>query len=173
MLATLGSGALDAGARIRVAAAWSPPTDLSALARARGDQWATGVMGCTLATCADKLAQASPVTYVDGSDAPLYLVNSSDEQVPLSQAQALNDRLGAVAVDHRLDVLPGSRHALDYRGDAWAPTLAFLDKYLGAAPAAADDSSSPAAVVAAVAIVVILVAAAGFGVRRVVRQRRR
>ena len=173
MLATLGSGALDAGARIRVAAAWSPPTDLSALARARGDQWATGVMGCTLSTCADKLAQASPVTYVDASDAPLYLVNSSDEQVPLSQAQALNDRLGAVAVDHRLDVLPGSRHALDYRGDAWAPTLAFLDKYLGAAPAAADDSSSPAAVVAAVAIVVILVAAAGFGVRRVVRQRRR
>jgi acetyl esterase/lipase len=174
MLATLGSGPLDAGARIRVGAAWSPPTDLSALARSRGDQWATSVMGCTLSTCADKLAQASPVTHVDGGDAPLYLVNSSDEQIPLSQAQALNDRLGAAAVDHQLDVLPGSRHALDYRRDAWAPTLAFLDKYLGAAPVPADDSSSsPGAVVAAVAIVVILVAAAGFGVRRVLRQRRR
>jgi acetyl esterase/lipase len=174
MLATLGSGALDAGARVRAAAAWSPPTDLSALARSRGDQWASGVMGCTLSTCAEKLAQASPVTHVDGSDAPLYLVNSSDEQVPLSQAQALNDRLGAAAVDHQLDVLPGSRHALDYRRDAWAPTLAFLEKYLATAPAPADDSSSsPAAVAAAAAIVVVLVVAAAFGVRRVVRQTRR
>ena len=84
MLATLGSGALDQGARIRVGAAWSPPVDLAELARIRGDQWSSPLLGCTLATCPDRLAQASPVTFVDRTDAPLYLVNSTNELVPLS-----------------------------------------------------------------------------------------
>ncbi|MGH9265319.1 MAG: prolyl oligopeptidase family serine peptidase, partial [Acidimicrobiales bacterium] len=133
MLATLGTGDLDRDARIRVGAAWSPPVDLTALARSRGDDWAARLMGCTPATCPDRLAQASPVTHVDGSDAPLYLVNSTEELVPLSQAQAMADRLRLAGVDHRLDVLPGTRHALDFREDAWAPTLAFLEEHLGEA----------------------------------------
>lgn len=126
MLATLGEGR----ARIRVAAAWSPPTDLTALAGSRGDGWARPLLGCTRDTCPDTLAQSSPVNHVDGNDAPLYLVNSSDELVPLSQAQALVRKLESAGVDHRLDVFGGNRHALDFRDDAWAPTLAFLERYL-------------------------------------------
>jgi acetyl esterase/lipase len=130
MLATLGRGRLDRDARIRVGAAWSPPVDLAALARSRGDEWATRVMGCGLAVCPDRLVQASPVTHVDGSDAPLFLVNSTDELVPLSQAQSMAERLRSAKVDHRLDVLPGNRHALDYREDAWTATVTFLEEHL-------------------------------------------
>ena len=155
MLATLGSGARDADARITVGAAWSPPVDLSALAKSRGDEWARRLMGCTLVTCPDRLAQASPVTHVDGSDAPLYLVNSTDELVPLSQAQSMAARLKGAGVDHRLDVFRGNRHALDFRADAWAPTLAFLDRHL--APAE-DGDSFPTVPVVLAAVVVVVVA---------------
>jgi len=171
MLATLGSGALAQDARIRVGAAWSPPLDLSALARSRGDGWANPLLGCTLAACPDRFAQASPVTHVDRTDAPLYLVNSTDELVPLSQAEAMAERLKASGVDHRLDVLPGTRHALDFRADAWAPTLAFLERHLVApgATAPGEEPSSGSPVVFGAGAVAIL-AGAGALVRR--RRRR-
>jgi acetyl esterase len=143
MLATLGSGALDDGARIRVGAAWSPPTDLTALAGSRGAGWIGPLLGCNQQTCPDRLAQASPVTHVDRSDAPLYLIHSTEELVPLSQAEAMAAKLQAAGVDHRLDVLPGNRHALDFRDDAWNPTLAFLETHLER-PEPEADSGSPA-----------------------------
>lgn len=159
MLATLGRGALDRDARIAVGAAWSPPVDLQALAGSRGDQWAVPLIGCTVRTCADRLAEASPVNHVDGSDAPLYLVNSTDELVPLSQAQAMAGRLQAAGVDHQLDVLTGTRHALDFRQDAWAPTLAFLDRYL--AEPSAGRSFPTVAVAAGLALLVLVVVLMG------------
>jgi acetyl esterase len=165
MLATLGTGGLDSDARIKVGAAWSPPVDLTALARSRGEDWSTRLMGCTPATCADRLAEASPVTHVDPTDAPLYLVNSTDELVPLSQAEMMAARLRAAGVRHRLDVLPGNRHALDFRADAWAPTLAFLEKHLAGAQGESSFPSSP--------LVIGLVAAAGCGGGLVVLRRRR
>jgi acetyl esterase len=141
MLATLGSGAGDEGARIRVGAAWSPPTDLVALAGSRGAGWIGPLLGCNRETCPDRLAQSSPVTHVDRSDAPLYLIHSTDELVPLSQTEALAGKLKAAGVDHRLDVLPGDRHALDFRDDAWNPTLAFLETHLEGSPTESNDDS--------------------------------
>ena len=157
MLATLGRGPRDEGARIRVGAAWSPPVDLTALAGSRGNEWVRPLFGCSAESCPDVLAQASPVNHVDASDAPLYLVNSTEELVPLSQAQAMAERLKAAGVDHRLDVFPGNRHALDFRDDAWGPTLAFLETHLapqatGGARAGGGDGGSPVAVVAGVAV---------------------
>jgi acetyl esterase/lipase len=116
-------------------------------------------MGCTLATCPDRLAQASPVTHVDDDDAPLYLVNSTDELVPLSQARAMAARLRAAGVDHRLDVLPGTRHALDFREDAWGPTVAFLDKHLTAPTSTRPSRGSWPVVLAAVSASLVIVAA--------------
>jgi acetyl esterase/lipase len=165
MLATLGSGPLDRDARILVGAAWSPPTDFTALARSRGDRWAGGLFGCSVATCPEKLAEASPVTHVDRTDAPLYLVNSTDELVPLSQSETMAERLRAVSVDHRLDVFPGNRHALDFRADAWAPTLAFLDRHL-AAPAGDDGSSIPTVAILGAAAVAVAVGAFALSRRR-------
>lgn len=164
MLATLGSGGLDRDARIRVGAAWSPPVDLSALARSRGDEWAGRLMGCTLATCPDRLAEASPVTHVDETDAPLYLVNSTDELVPLSQSQAMAARLRAAGVGHRLDVLPGTRHALDFRQDAWAPTVAFFERHLVAPKEGRSFPSVPL-------IGMLLIAGSAAGVGLLLRRR--
>jgi acetyl esterase/lipase len=130
MLATVGRGALDAGARIRVGVAWSGPMDLSALARSRGDQWGVPLMGCSLAACPDRFAQASPITQVDRSDAPLYLVNSTEELVPLSQTQAMDTELRRAGVAHDVQVLPGNRHALDYRDEAFPRSVQFLDQHL-------------------------------------------
>jgi MYXO-CTERM domain-containing protein len=152
MLATLGRGALDQGARIRVGAAWSPPVDLTALAGSRGASWIGPLLGCNQQTCPDRLAQSSPVTHVDGTDAPLYLASSTEEVVPLSQSQAMADRLKAAGVDHRRDVYAGNRHALDFRADAWAPTLAFLEEHLAAD---ADDDGAPPLMEAAVAVTVL------------------
>lgn len=158
MLATLGSGARDEGARIRAGAAWSPPTDLTALAGSRGAGWIGPLLGCDRETCPDRLAQSSPVTHVDRSDAPLYLIHSTDEMVPLSQAEVMASKLQAAGVDHRLDVLPGNRHALDFRDDAWNPTLAFLETHLeGPEPEA--DSGSPAAWMAGIGAGVLVAAA--------------
>jgi len=66
MLATLGEGSQETGARIRVAVAWSAPTDLTELARLRGDEWGVPLLGCTLADCPQRYADASPITHVDG-----------------------------------------------------------------------------------------------------------
>lgn len=167
LLATLGQGALDADARIKVGVAWSGPMDLTALTRGRGDAYARQLMDCTLDACADRFEQASPVTHVDRSDAPLLLFNSADEQVPLAQAQAMDERLGQAAVEHQLEVLPGSRHSLDYRDDAWPATLAFLDAHLGQ-PAGSPSASTSAPVVAVLTGVVLLggLAAGRLAVRR-------
>ena len=168
MLATLGSGSLDAGARIRVGAAWSPPVDFTALAGSRGDRWAAPLFGCTRSTCGDLLAQSSPVNHVDGSDAPLYLVNSTEELVPLSQAQAMAEKLKAAGVEHRLDVFPGNRHALDFRDDAWNPTLAFLETHLEAT----DGGGETSPVVPIAAGVVVVGLAAVLLLRRAASRRR-
>jgi acetyl esterase/lipase len=163
LLATLGEGPLDTGARVKAGVAWSGPMDHTELARERGDDWAMQVMGCTLAACGERFDQASPVTHVDRSDAPLLLFNSTDELVPLRQARAMDARLGRAGVDHELRVLPGDRHALDYRDEAWPATVAFLDRYLRRGRA----SSSPrtAAVVTA-AVLAAGLAAGAFATRR-------
>ena len=149
-------------------AAWSPPTDFTALARSRGEQWVAGLFGCSVATCAGELARASPITHVDPTDAPLYLVNSTEELVPLSQSEALAERLDAAGVHHRLDVLLGNRHALDFRDDAWAPTVAFLDDHLSGRTVHGHEPSSarPWIVLAAAAVALVLVG------NRVIRRRR-
>ena len=55
-------------------------------------------------------------------------------------------------MDHRLDVYPGNRHALDFRVDAWGPTLAFLEKHLAATP---EEDEAPPFLEAALAVTVL------------------
>ena len=169
MLATSGAGRIDTGARVAVAVAWSGPMDLAALARTRGDAWAVPLMGCPLSACPERFAQASPTTHVDMSDAPLMLVNSTDELVPLSQAQAMESRLEQAGVPRQLDVYPGNRHALDYRDDAWAPTARFLESHLSGAGATPGRTSVGTVVFL---VVVVLVAVAGSAAIMVVARRR-
>ena len=172
LLGTSGDGDLGAGARIRVGVAWSGPMDLSALARSRGPGWSSRLLPCSPGDCPDRWAEASPTTHVDGSDAPLLLVNSTAELVPLAQAETMAGRLRAAGVDHRLDVLPGNRHALDYRSDAWPATVEFLARYLepeatGPGEDVDGDDGLPVALVAsALAVAAVAGVAVALGRRR-------
>lgn len=170
LLATAGEGRLFTSSRVLVAASWSGPMDLSALARQRGDGWATPLMGCTLAACPEQFQQLSPVTQVDASDAPMYLINSTDELVPLSQAQAMADRLRAAGIDHQLDVLPGNRHSLDFRADAWPATVRFLQRHLEGDDPRGDSSVGTVMFFVAGGLAIAVIAA---GVGRGARRRRR
>ena len=130
LLATLGSGSLEEDARVRAAVAWSAPLDLTRLARERGDAWGAPLIGCGLAACPDRYAAASPITHVDGSDAPTFLITSEEEIVPATQSFDMAIRLEDEGVTVRLTRLKGSRHALDYRDEMWGSTLNFLDTHL-------------------------------------------
>ena len=119
------------------------------------------------------LGAPASVPAVAAAGAPLYLVNSTDELVPLSQARAMAERLADAGVAHQLDVLPGTRHALDFREDAWAPTVAFLDRHLATGGGTGAGSGGGGVAVAAVAAAATLaLAAAGYLALRRCRRRR-
>ncbi|MEA2973703.1 MAG: hypothetical protein QOG82_2161 [Actinomycetota bacterium] len=133
MLATLGDGPPDRNARILVAASWSGPMDLTALAAAGGDDLAALsalLLPCPPATCPERWDAASPITHVDPTDAALLVANSSDELVPVDQAQAMAARLDVEGVANQLVIVPGPRHGRDLGEDVWRQTVAFFDHYL-------------------------------------------
>ncbi|MEA2687078.1 MAG: hypothetical protein QOE93_2273 [Actinomycetota bacterium] len=130
MLATLGDGPPDRGSRILVAASWSGPMELTFLIGGPLVLLSTALLACLPTACPDRWADASPVTHVDATDAPLLLVNGSAELVPVAQAEGMAFRLEAAGVDHELVIVPGDRHGHALREDVWPATVAFLDKYL-------------------------------------------
>ena len=86
-------------------------------------------------TCAN-VTKASPVTYVDKTDAPMLLATSDNELVGLDHATTMDAALKAAAVVEQLVVFPGDRHAQGYADDIWPQTVAFLEQYVGRPPAA-------------------------------------
>ena len=137
LLATLGHGSLARGARIGVAVSWTGPMDFTI----ESDTYSS-VMGTTLVRdflacapadpgCLATETAASPITYVDRSDAPMLIVNSEAELVPVDQATRMDGALTAAGVAHRTVVLPGIRHAGAYGPDVWDDTVAYLERYLG------------------------------------------
>ena len=139
LLAVNGSGPTDTGSRIAVAASWSGPMNLLTLLNHATQSQRTAVLefvGCTnpkASHCRDKLLAASPATHVDRTDPPLFMANSANEAIPVSQPNAMAKVLAAKDRLYRLDVLPGSRHSARYAGDVEQPTIAFLRQYLGLA----------------------------------------
>lgn len=164
MLAVLGSGRQDTGARIAAAVSWSGPMDLTALAKERGDSWAVPLMGCSLAACPDKFAEFSPITHVDGTDAPLSLINSKNELVPISQTEEMAKKIEDQQAITQVQRLDGTRHALDYRDEVWAPTELFLQKFI--------DPPGKTSVGTGVFVVTLVVMVAGAAVAFVVARRR-
>lgn len=130
MLATVGNGSQTRDARIRVGVAWSGPMDLVALARERGDSWGVPLLGCPVNACEDRYAQASPITHIDKTDSPLFVINSTAELVPVSQAQSMGTRMEDEGQPLQLRLIEGNRHALDYREEVWNSTELWLEKHL-------------------------------------------
>jgi acetyl esterase len=130
MVAT--KGADDPATRVSAVASWSGPTDMAAIVKTGSQDIAdnvVGFIGC-LQTCPDRFTAASPIEFVGPTTSPVLLVSSTNEQIPLSQATAMKAKLLAAKVPVSLVVYQGTRHALEYQQNAWAPTLAFLTKYL-------------------------------------------
>ena len=138
MLAALGDGKLDKGARIAAAVSWSGPMDVTTVAAIvdGGNPLPQGAaittfLGCETGACPAETAQeASPFTHVDRTDAPTLLANSDAELVPLALVQPMVDALEAADVENELIVYPGNRHARALLPDVWPDTLAFLDEHL-------------------------------------------
>jgi acetyl esterase len=144
MLATVGTGSTDTGARIRVALSWSGPQDLTLLP----SSVVQAFVGCPIDSCAERWKSASPISHVDRTDGAVLLANSTDELVPLSQAVEMAGVLRRNHVPTRLIRVPGSEHA-SYYGVRLRPggktvaqqTLAFASRWL--APAASTPSPIP------------------------------
>jgi acetyl esterase/lipase len=127
MLAVLGREPLDTGSRIAAAVSWWGPMDLNGFVRDAGDVVAAGLtlrdevvepfLGCRGASCTHLLRKASPITFVDPSDAPMLLVNSVDEFIPIAQAREMAGELRRAGVSVRVIEMPGDRHAGEYAND--------------------------------------------------------
>jgi acetyl esterase len=134
MLATVGEGALDRGHRIAAGVSWSGPMDFTSLAVPEAGRRAGGAvptfLGCAPDACPDKYAEASPITHVDKTDAPMLLVNSTMELVPQVQADKMKAALDSAGVANQEIILPGKAHARGYASRVWDQTVAFLENYL-------------------------------------------
>ncbi|HMF05152.1 MAG TPA: alpha/beta hydrolase [Acidimicrobiia bacterium] len=133
MLATDGEGSLQAGHRVAAVVSWSGPMDLVALGPAAGTNAGSSIrnfLGCLPDACPDAYAAASPVTHVDKTDSPMLIVNSANELVPKSQADAMKAALDTAGVANQEIILPGTAHSRAYSNQVWDQTVTFLENYL-------------------------------------------
>jgi acetyl esterase len=135
LLATVGKGSLEKGHRIAAAVSWSGPMDFVSLVPTPPppgvDLGAIPTfLGCGPDACPDTYAEASPITHVDKTDAPMLLVNSTMELVPQSQTDAMKATLDEAGVANQAIILPGQAHSRAYSNRVWDQTVAFLEIYL-------------------------------------------
>ncbi len=141
-----GNLALELGAAGQVSAvvSWSGPTRLAAYEEAPYSpctQPACGALslsyavyrylGCLPSSCPGLYDAASPESHLAGTHATYLVWNSSDELVPLSQADGFvaAARRAGLKVEER--VIPGHLHAGQYEGKALARSVDFLVSQLG------------------------------------------
>jgi acetyl esterase/lipase len=108
-----------------------PAAALTAQQRAAVKNAIGAFLGCLPITCPATAKAAAPITQVDATDAPVLVVNSDAELVPVDQAQRMAAALQAAGVREQLVVLPGHLHAAAYASQAWDQTVAFLGHELG------------------------------------------
>ena len=75
-----------------------------------------------------RLLKASPILVVDATIPPLFLMNSTDEFMPLPQLQDMTDRLTSLGViNFQTRTLDGTLHAFDYWSQIKDDAIAFLN----------------------------------------------
>jgi acetyl esterase len=145
LAAMMGKGSLDTGTRVAAAASVSGPMDMAKLAESSNPRIQAavfGYLGCSSASsCQQTGEKASPISYVDPSDPPIMITNSSDEFIPVDQATDMDAALTAAGVDHELLIIPGNTHGLSER--RVAPVLDFLRVKLLGADAPTPSFSTP------------------------------
>lgn len=133
---------------IRAVAAWSPPTLLTELVGVGGQPpqacgtnadcrlfWSAPIvptfLGCEPSACPDRYIQASPAEQVKPGTAPMWLANSTEEIIPLTQLQALTDALASAGIDHEVRILDGREHAGNFTAEVWNDMIPWMAARLG------------------------------------------
>jgi dienelactone hydrolase len=146
LLATVGQGSTDIGARVRVAISWSGPMDLLRLFDSPNTNVVNAVktlLACSsAAACIEEARAASPISHVDASDGAVYLANSTDEIIPVAQAREMATALARSDVPHQLVLLNaghGLSSAASYKG--FDPAFAFLAHWIDPDTASGGEPS--------------------------------
>jgi dienelactone hydrolase len=119
LVGAMGTGPLDRGDRVSVVVSFSGMMDLRTLVDSSDPEMRFAVqtfLACAGGPpCADVAREASPITYVDGSDPPMVLVNGSDEINPPEQAESMARALTQAGVDSHVEIAQGG-HGAGYGG---------------------------------------------------------
>lgn len=94
-------------------------------------------LGCddpAAGTCRGRARAASPVTHASADDPPTILLHSTDELVPLEDAQAMRDALDQAGVQVSLETFEGSTHGGHLVPAAADAVSAFLTDVLDLTP---------------------------------------
>jgi acetyl esterase/lipase len=127
----LGVGGANDTDHVNAVVSYSGQSNLLTLSTRHTTHAALNYIGCAATTCRAVWIANSPIDHCTPATAPMLLVNSTDELMPLDQATDMAARLQQVGVPHELKVLKGKKHASEFANEVWPETLDFLNQYLG------------------------------------------
>lgn len=117
LLGVHGSGALDEGTRVKAVAELSGPTDLTDEGRFLGgltpsfEKVQRTYLACkTLADC-PHARDASPLYWVDPTDPPFFVANSTNEMIPIQQSEEFVRILRESGIEAEFVSVEGPLHA--------------------------------------------------------------
>ncbi len=141
LLALAGQGPLDEGSRVAAVAELSAPVGLSGseLTADGASPWLLEVVGeylaCAPAASIDECPQAadaSPATFADPSDPPVFIGHAEREVVPVAQSRRFAAQLTAAGVSTELAIVTGTEHSIGILDETLrARVAAFLRTHLG------------------------------------------
>jgi acetyl esterase len=150
LLATIGEGPTDSGARVATAVSWAGPMDLHlAEYPAESHAYLDAFLNCRGAPCDEaRVVEASPISHVDPTDGTMLLLQGTEDVlVPAHLAQRMAAALAQAGVHHQLVLIPNAGHDARFTQAVLQPTLDWLRARLGAParpPSVVADASPPA-----------------------------
>jgi acetyl esterase/lipase len=141
-------GNLNFSSRVQCVCAFYPPTDLNRLVsdpqtRTNANGEVAKLIGGPVAENLDKAAAASPLTYVDKSCPPVYLLHGgADKLVPPEQSELFYAALKKAGVEAHLEIVPNQGHGIIAPPAAAQEIYAFFDRHLKTRAVEAPASTS-------------------------------
>ena len=150
LLGTVGSGPWTEDARVAAVADLSGPVDLRRPIPTTDSynqdfrQVVLDYLGCTNYADCPGAAKASPVFLADETDPPFFVGHSTDEFIPISQAEEFVAALRAQRIDTTYVRVEGTLHSIAMLDDdVRARVIEFFREKLGSDPFAATPSPLP------------------------------
>lgn len=162
MLGVLGEGPTDRDSRVNVVVSWSGPMNFTQAPSGRvAPQVRPQVrprspivkyLGCQPLVCPETYVDASPITHVDSTDAPMLLANSINEATALSQAESMAEALREADVPVELMLLQGQLHSKQYESEpapghegqtVFEASVEFMEEWIDGRGQTEPPSSSP------------------------------